>query len=238
MMSRGLFWLLLPLCAIQGLWLRGKATRLPGAAGERRGVSGHGHRLELLALGDSIIDGVGVSHIQDSLPVQFARHLARETDRRVHWRLEGKSGCDVVDALTRLRSIVRSLQPDLVLISIGVNDVTGMSSSRHWRQKLQELLDTLRAHWPDVRILFAGLPPMEQFPLPPQPLRRSLGIRAATLDHIAAELLAGYPNAVHVPTKINPQQHSFCADGFHPSAESCNLWARELAGIESRRDSK
>jgi hypothetical protein len=74
------------------------------------------------------------------------------------------------------------------------------------------------------------------FPLPPQPLRFTLGLRAATLDRIAAEIIAGYPRAVHVPTQINPSDHSFCEDGFHPSPESCNLWARELASMEMRRN--
>jgi len=77
---------------------------------------------------------------------------------------------------------------------------------------------------------------MSLFPLPPQPLRFSLGLRAATFDRIASNVIADYPDAAHVPTRVNPSEHGFCEDGFHPSAESCNLWARELAVIESRRE--
>ena len=70
------FWLSLPLSAMQGLWLRKTAIRLPEASGSRRGVSGSGERLHLLALGDSIIAGVGTGRIDYSLPVQFADALA------------------------------------------------------------------------------------------------------------------------------------------------------------------
>ena len=77
---------------------------------------------------------------------------------------------------------------------------------------------------------------MARFPLPPQPLRFSLGLRAATLDRIAAGMLATWPNATHVPTRIDPRRHSFCADGFHPAAESCKLWAAELASLAIRRE--
>ena len=127
---------------------------------------------------------------------------------------------------------------DLLLVSIGVNDVTGLSSTRQWRSSLRRLLADMRSRWPDARIVFAGLPPMAHFPLPPQPLRWSLGLRAATLDGIAQELLSAHPNAMHVPTRIDPRHRDFCEDGFHPSAESCTLWARELADLQTGRTSK
>lgn len=237
MIFRIMFWLMLPVSALQGLWLRKKATRLPGAPGARTGSTGAGNTLQLLAIGDSIIDGVGTAHIGDSLPVQFAKALAEETGNCVHWRVEGETGFDIDDVLGRLQSLDDASQPDFVLISVGVNDVTGLSSTRHWREKLVELMDRLQQQWPGANIIFAGLPPMSQFPLPPQPLRFTLGIRAATLDSIAAGIIGRYPRAIHVPTQINPRQHGFCDDGFHPSAESCTLWAKELALIESRRES-
>jgi lysophospholipase L1-like esterase len=228
---------MLPISAVQGLRLRKIATRLPGAAGKRQGSTGKGDSLHLLAIGDSIIDGVGTAHIEESLPVQFATALSEEMQRCVHWRVEGETGFDIDDVLDRLNSMDRSTRVDLVLISVGVNDVTGLSSTRHWRGKLVELLDRLGELFSGARIIFAGLPPMSLFPLPRQPLRFTLGLRSTRLDRIAAEIITGYPNAIHVPTHINPQEHGFSEDGFHPSAESCTLWARELAVIESRRES-
>ena len=78
MLARLAFWLMLPVTAAQGLWLRRRATRLPGATGDRRGVSGYGEDFHLLAIGDSIIDGVGTGVIEKSLPVQFATALAEQ----------------------------------------------------------------------------------------------------------------------------------------------------------------
>jgi lysophospholipase L1-like esterase len=52
------FWLFLPFSALQGLWLRFSATRLPEATGDRTGINGQGEKLHLLAMGDSIIAGV------------------------------------------------------------------------------------------------------------------------------------------------------------------------------------
>ena len=236
MAHRLLFWLLLPVTALQGLWLKRIATRLPGAAGERRGVVGEGPPTHLLAVGDSIIDGVGTGTMTRSLPVQFAAELAAADSRAVHWTVEGLSGRDIGDVIDCLRSIESPASPDVVLVSAGVNDVTGLSSTRNWRKRVRELAEITGQRWPQARLLFAGLPPMALFPLPPQPLRFSLGLRAAAFDRIARQVLEGYPNALHVPTEVNPREHDFCEDGYHPSADSCTLWARKLAGIELGRD--
>ena len=230
------FWFLLPVTALQGLWLRRRALRLPGAPGDRQGSCGEGKPLRLLALGDSIIDGVGTGHVNESLPVKFAGALAEELERRVDWQIEGQTGHTIDDVLACLASLDDAFRADVVLLSVGVNNVTGLSSTRYWRTKLTELLDSLNRKYPGARIIFTGLPPMSMFPLPPQPLRFSLGLRASTLDHIASTLISDVPGASHVPTRINPAEHGFCEDGFHPSAESCTLWARELAAIESRRE--
>ena len=237
-LARLAFWSLLPVTAAQGVWLRSRALRLPGAAGAREGVTGEGEDYHLLAVGDSIIDGVGAGTVEASLPVQFAAALAEATERRVHWRILGKSGIAIRDLVVLLEASPDDAPVDLFLVSIGVNDVTGLSSTRHWRNSLRRLLADMRGRCPDAGIVFAGLPPMAHFPLPPQPLRWSLGLRAATLDGIAQELLSAHPNAVHVPTRIDPRQHGFCSDGFHPSAESCTLWARELACLQTGRTSK
>jgi lysophospholipase L1-like esterase len=230
-LHRLVFWLLIPVTAVQGLWLRRRATRLPGAEGERRGSCGSGPELHLLAIGDSIIDGVGTGEVERSLPVQFATELARRHGCRVRWRVEGTSGHSIADVLRRLDELPPDVCADLVLISVGVNDVTGLTPTRRWRRALQELFGGIQARWPTARIVFAGLPPMGRFPLPPQPLSFSLGLRAATLDRIARAVVDQRPGALHVPTRIDPQVHGFCPDGFHPSSDSCTLWARELAAL-------
>ena len=232
LLHRLLFWVLLPLTALQGVWLARRATRLPAAAGAREGIVGTGPDLHLLAIGDSIIDGVGTGRREFSLPVQFAAALGERAQRRVHWRIAGASGYAIREVLGLLADVQQDTPADIVLLSVGVNDVTGLSSTRQWRRQLHALLTGIRERWPAAEVVFAGLPPMARFPLPPQPLRVALGLRAATLDRIACEVVADYPGVTHVPTRIDPQHHDFCEDGFHPSADSCTVWANELAALQ------
>jgi lysophospholipase L1-like esterase len=228
-LSRAGFWLLLPISAVQGLRLRTKAIRLPGAKGDKTGVCGDGKPLHLLAIGDSIIAGVGTGTVTSSMPVQFAQALAKHRECSVHWKVDGANGADISQLRERLSRIEHQQNVNVVLISIGVNDVTGLSSKRHWRTQLNDLMTELRNRWPGACVIFAGLPPMSKFPLPPQPLRFTLGLRAADLDAIVADLVANQANMLHVATTIDPVHNDFCEDGFHPSAESCRFWAEELA---------
>ena len=220
------FWLFLPLSALQGLWLRFSAIRLPEATGDRTGINGQGEKLHLLAMGDSIIAGVGTGTMDRSMPVQFAHTLAEDRACSVHWRVEGENGADISDLRERISSLDQ--QADVILISIGVNNVTGLSSTRQWRIQFNALVVELKAKWPQALVIFAGLPPMGRFPLPPQPLRFTLGHRAATLDNIAAEVISQQANMLHIPTDMDPVHQEFCEDGFHPSAEACGSWAKEL----------
>lgn len=223
------FWLLIPLTALQGLWLRHTATRLPEATGARTGVSGDGKPLRLLALGDSIIAGVGIGSMEHSLPVQFANALATVRKCSVQWRVMGANGADISDLRHSIKLLSHQPHVDVILISIGVNDVTGLSSTRRWRFQVNQLVSDLVEKWPQARVIFLGLPPMERFPLPPQPLRFALGQRAATLDAITAGIISKQARMLHIPTDISPLQQEFCEDGFHPSAESCANWSLVLA---------
>ena len=226
---RLVFWLLLPLSAAQGLWLRRTALRLPEASGPSTGVVGQGEELNLLALGDSIIAGVGTGSVEKSMPVQFAQALAATRKCSVKWRVIGANGADIAELRYSIRQLDNQQQADVILISIGVNDVTGLSSTRQWRLQVNQLVAELSEKWPQARVIFVGLPPMGKFPLPPQPLRFTLGQRASTLDSIAADIISRQELMLHIPTEINPGEQEFCEDGFHPSAESCAYWASELA---------
>ena len=114
------FWLLLPVSAAQGLRLRRTAVRLPEATGVRSGVSGQGEILQLLALGDSIIAGVGTGTIDQSLPVQFASALAEVRMCSVHWAIKGANGADISDLRNSINQLNSGQQADGLQESVAV----------------------------------------------------------------------------------------------------------------------
>ncbi len=234
-MSRLVFWSLMPIAGVQGLALRKKALRLPPPPGNAFGLCGQhaqnrfSQPLKVLALGDSIIAAIGATDQDQSLTAHFSRALAQTTQKAVAWRALGNSGADSFDLLARLESLKDESPPDLVLISIGVNDVTALHSSKNWRANISSLCTQLGALWPEALIVFCGLPPMGKFPLPPQPLRFCMGLRAAYFDRIAAELIDKHAGMMHIPILIDPAEHDFCPDGFHPSDTAYASWGAEMA---------
>ena len=239
LIRRVLFWLALPVIAIQGTWLKFRAPRFPPAAGPISGATGQGKSICLQAIGDSIVAGVGATTTAESLPALLAEALAKKLDRQVSWNAIGQSGAASERILTELVPQLPEAPADVIFISAGVNDVTGLKSTRHWRRQLSALWDALHNHSPDAVLLIAGLPPMHLFPLLPQPLRAVIGMRARTFDAIAAELAAQREYCLFVPTRFDPGAGKFSEDGYHPSADSYRVWAEALADlIESRLNSR
>lgn len=235
MFSHFVFWGLLPIAGIQGLALRKKALRLPPPPGNTFGLFGQqvqnrfSKPVRVLALGDSIIAGIGATDQEQSLTAQFARALAQFTRQPVSWKAMGASGDNSFDLLARVAGLQNEPPPDVVLISIGVNDVTALHGSNSWRVNLGTLCTKLGSLWPEALIIFCGLPPMDKFPLPPQPLRFCLGLRAAYFDRLAAGLIDKHAGMLHIPTVIDPAEHDFCPDGFHPSDSAYTAWGEEMA---------
>lgn len=233
LLRRGLFWASLPLIAAQGLWLRRRAPRLDAAAGPDHGdcpgAAADAASAQLLALGDSIIAGVGVAVTADSLPAQLAAALAAAGNRRWTWQAQGRNGADSRELLSQWQAARREPAPDLVLLSIGVNDVTGLRWRSTFAANLAGWRGRLAAEAPQARLLVCAVPPLAWFPLLPQPLRGLLGLRAALLDEVLAAQFRNDPAALHAPMPWRPGPEQFAADGFHPQADAVSVWARELA---------
>lgn len=227
--KRALFWSLMPLAAPQGLLARRRAPRFPAAAGPAEGRVGAGPGLRLLAIGDSIIEGVGCRTLEEAFAGQFARHLAQATGCEVHWRALGRTGACAAGIREGLLPAVEPGAFDLAVVSVGVNDVSSLKRSARFRADLAALLDGLveRAA-PGGLVVLCGLPRMETFPLLPQPLRFLAGLRAETFDAIGAALARARAGVHHEPTAYVPAPHEFAPDGYHPNAATQGLWAGRL----------
>lgn len=224
-----LFWIAFPFLIPQALYVRSTAPRFAPAGGPTEGHVGDGDEIRLLAIGDSIIAGVGASELSRALVGQTARALAGSRRCRVSWRALGVSGYDSAKVLEHLVPDLPDVTFDYVVISVGVNDVTGLTTTRQWRRNLSRLLRALHARYPTAKIAFAGLPPMHGFPLLPQPLRAVFGMRAQTFDEIAREVAIANQNAVHIPLDFEPDPEKFSPDGYHPSEESYVAFGEHMA---------
>jgi len=221
-------WLLSPVLMTQGLWVRARTPRLPEAAGPVQGRSGSGPQLNLCALGDSIIAGVGVDSAEQALPAQVARSLARRLNRCVHWHRHGHNGARTADLL-QWAAPPGWQDADLLLVSNGLNDVTGLMAMDGWLRQKEALYRRLGQWAPGALVAQLGLPPLGQFPALPHPLRWLLGRRAEAFDLALESLCEKSPQVVHLPFRARPDPDLFAADGYHPGPAAVTLWAESLA---------
>lgn len=212
----------------QALIVRRNAPRFAVAAGDPFGTVGDGPLIHVLGIGDSIIAGVGPEHQEHAMLAQSAAAFAVVSGRTVHWRAAGTNGATSDDVLRVLPALIGT-EADCILISVGVNDLTALSHSWRWAGRLRRLLEFIEAHWPKAQIVLAGLPPMDEFPLLPQPMRALLGWRARHFDAIARDIAAHHPRVRHLAVRIDPGVDVFAADGFHPSGIGCRLMAAPIA---------
>ncbi|CUH86757.1 hypothetical protein PH5382_00670 [Phaeobacter sp. CECT 5382] len=217
---------LLPLLVAQGMAVRRRAMILPEPDGLREGRQGRGRLLRVLIAGDSSAAGVGVSDQSVGLSGQLAAHLSPHFD--LIWRLEATTGHQTRDTLARLAALPKQ-HFDVVVLALGVNDVTHGTSRRAFFDQQSELIHLLSTRFAPGLILACGVPQMQLFPALPQPLAWVLGRQSARLDGILAGLDQDHDHVAHIPFQL-PQDPDLAAeDGYHPSARAYALWAGVLA---------
>ncbi|GLK91236.1 SGNH/GDSL hydrolase family protein [Pseudomonas turukhanskensis] len=222
---------LAPLLLLQGLYVRRVTPKLPEPTGERAGVVGSGPHMRVLVLGDSAAAGVGVSHQADALSGQLVANLA--ADYRVSWTLLAQSGFGIRD----VRAMVErtATEPfDAVLVSVGVNDVTGGLSAQAWSEAVAHLLDLLLWKYSARCVLLAPVPPMHAFAALPQPLRWYLGRRARQFNVALAKLASERVDCQVQASEFALQGDALAVDGFHPGAPIYRLWAADTAAALRR----
>lgn len=211
----------------QGRRVRRRVPLLPEPAGAREGIGGSGPPLRLLVVGDSAAAGVGATTQDEALSGQLAVALAPTF--RLHWRLLAFTGATTGDMLECLRR-EPAARFDVVVTSLGVNDLTGRHSLADWRRQQGQLIELLAGKFCARHVLLSGLPPMHRFPALPQPLRWYVGNRARDFDSALAMLAgrrAGCEFVKAAYAMMDPR--SMAADGFHPGPAIYALWAAELA---------
>lgn len=226
-----LFLLLAPLLWWQGRWARKRTLRLPEASGACSGfIAAGGITRCLVVIGESPVAGVGVDCYENSLTAELARALAAHSGHCVKWHALGENGINLRDTRARLAPRLAGLQPDLLIVALGVNDSTGLTPRRRWRAELAALLRDLQDKTA-APVLFAAVPPLGSFSALPQPLRFWLGLRARLLDTDLRRAMHGRRNVLLSPPLPPLTPAELAADGYHPSAAGCKVWAAQLHAV-------
>ncbi|MCH7393565.1 SGNH/GDSL hydrolase family protein [Acinetobacter dispersus] len=222
---------LLPVLLVQGMKVRNNTPRLLEASGDRNGISGQGQPLSLLILGDSAAAGVGVETQQQALSGAIISELQHEY--LLQWKLHAKTG----DATQQVFQAVQQLDPqcyDVVITSIGVNDVTKLTSAKSWLKQQKQLFSYIQSQFQPKLIIVSGVPPMQHFPALPNPLAWLFGKYAAQMNQALQQWLAPQSQFRFIQYDIEAFQAMdlpMASDGFHPSKEIYAIWGQQVAAL-------
>jgi lysophospholipase L1-like esterase len=180
-----------------------------------------GEPLTLVVLGDSSVAGVGADAAEDTLTYGVAKALSDQY--RVSLHALGVSGSRLGNVVGEQLPQVEGLDPDIVLVCVGTNDVTHGTTLREARRQLRLLVEGLGRIAPEAKVIVSGLPPAETSVAFHRPLRDLLGLRALLFTRLyRAELtphgISVFDIAKLTKSAFHGKREMFSADLFHPSS--------------------
>ena len=115
--------------------------------------------IRYLALGDSYTTGTGASGPAHSWPAIVGKRLKAQTGREVEVTNPAVNGFTTLDLIEKELAYVQRLQPDLVTILIGVNDLVRERETGQYRKSLVTIYDEVATlELPSGRALAISIP--------------------------------------------------------------------------------
>jgi lysophospholipase L1-like esterase len=221
-----LLWLLSPLLWQQARHVRRTVPRMPEPPGLRAGTAGHGSLVRLLVAGDSGAAGVGATRQEEALCGQLVRLLSRH--HTVEWCVLAVNGLDSPGLLKLLQTAPCS-RFDVVVLSMGANDATGLCSPLQWARWQARLADLIDLRFAPGLLVHSAVPPMHACMALPQPLRWFMGCWAWQMNTaLAGQLSDQHRRTLHWHPESTTSA-GMAADGIHPSPAGYSVWAEGLS---------
>lgn len=223
---RALLGLLSPLLWLQARHVRRTAPRMPEPPGLRAGTAGHGPLVRLLVAGDSGAAGVGAASQEKALCGQLVHRLSRRYT--VQWRVLAVNGLDSPGLLQLLKDLPAA-RFDVVVLSVGANDATGLCPPLQWAMWQHRLADLIADRFKPRLLVHSAVPPMHACKALPQPLRWFMGRWARQMNtNLESQLANQHRRTLHWHP-ASTTSAGMAADGIHPSAMGYSVWADGLS---------
>lgn len=190
-------------------------------------IRGEGPVRKVAVLGDSTTVGIGAGDITKTYHYQFlVRHKDRFSFDVKNYGVSGARTADLASQLSKVDSV------DLMLITIGGNDITHGTPWNEVERDLRVALDIAHTKAKTVLILTPG--DFRDVFIVPYPIRLWWGSKNQGLSELVSRL-AKSTNTIHVDIYALHDRHFhdepakyYAPDYFHPSAEGYRLWGEAV----------
>jgi lysophospholipase L1-like esterase len=143
------------------------------------------------------------------------------------------SGARAADIVKDQLKVGIEHDPDVVLIVVGSNDVTHLTSAKSVRASMNQAIDQLIKKNCKAKIVITGSADMGAVPRIPQPLRYLAGARATQLNDVFIDIadqkqVTFAPIAVKTGPIFRSDRSLFAQDNFHPNTKGYDVWVPVL----------
>lgn len=191
--------------------------------------------VSLVAIGDSVVSGVGCSAPERAVPSVLARLAAEGLHRRVRVRCLGRTGARVRGVRAEQVPQLGALGPvDAVVASVGANDATHLTPPRRFAAELRALCGEAHAAT-GAPVVLTGVPEFRSARAIGRPLRTVVWLASQRVHERQRRLAAELPGVtfVDVLADVGPDFRTdpglMAADGYHPSDRGAARLAEAIA---------
>ncbi|HJP70281.1 MAG TPA: SGNH/GDSL hydrolase family protein [Candidatus Limnocylindria bacterium] len=185
--------------------------------------------MRYVALGDSYTIGTSVA-VEESWPSQLVAHLP-ELELAANLAVNGYTSTDLI---TEELPQLDRLQPELVSVLIGVNDVVRGVPDLAYAGNVAIILEELVSRLPPSRIVCVATPDYTRTPRGADygdPMQQSDAIVRfnAILREASEQRGIGFvPEIFEISERVSEDESLVASDGLHPSAAQYGLWVEAI----------
>lgn len=184
-----------------------------------------------VAIGDSTVEGVGASSPQRSYTGILYQALREKKKHALYYNL-GVAGATVKDVKNHQLEKAIKLQPDLITLSVGANDIRHRTRLKRFEKELAFLLQELEEKT-QAEVIVNTIPDLSLTPAVPPYLKSYSKYMAQKLNSII--VTTGEQVNVttvdlfrHSRAVIKQFPEAIAQDGFHPSDFGYAIWANTM----------
>lgn len=187
--------------------------------------------LTYVAIGDSLTTGVGVDSYLNSYPYLIAQKISQKNNIKVNLVPFAMPGARSIYALDNFIQPTVSLNPDIVTLFIGINDVHGNISKKEFKDNYENILKNLTQKT-KAKIYVINLPYIGTQDLIKNPYKYYFNRQTQKFNNSIKDLAQKY-NVNYIDLyngffEYNTDKTYYSLDLFHPGEKGYTLWAEIL----------
>lgn len=183
----------------------------------------------ILVMGDSTAIGIGATSPTLSIAGRIGAKYPTSDISNI-----SRNGMRLAELATRITELPTDTMYDLIVLQIGANDVTHLTSLHEVRRTLRSIIELAAAKGSEVIVMSSGnvgLSPVFRFPLSTILSKRTRDVREIYMDEIDKYENVSYIDLYHerdTDVFSSDIEKYYAMDHFHPSEHGYMVWFTEV----------